>query len=323
MKRKDNLMPKKHVDRINDTLEYLTANNLDPDNLTRLDANARIQILSPLISIGGFRGFFKNPVKTQQRRALRALILTYLTRLNLPRNEVDALKHDFAQVSESTIRSQIAWAVQHANTTDGQARTNAAASALAATAAFPGVTGNGVDFNKWDFFNHTAGGAVNCYGAVLYWLFTGGAFSHRSLRSLMDNQTQANINQFVLAGNDPAALPQLNAGNAAGLHAGRIICLYTRGDPFAHMIMSVGGGNFVSNNTPLVRTAPNEANNLFDTLGVFTGINQAYLHTYKPVIFTFLQLQHIIPITGGGGYLGYAILEPLYTPWEGKHIWRR
>lgn len=322
-------MPSDDQNRIDDTVAYLQTHNLDPHGFTAAAARLQIKTLSPLISIGGFRGpkLFQKDSKTQQRRALRALMLTYLTRGHMPHAQVDALKSDFMEQPEWLIKSQIQWMVTHTNTTDAQARQNAANTAIAAANAGTFQSANGCNFNTWNFYptgGATPGGGLNCYGAVLYWLFLGGAFSHRWLLPLItiDNSQNA-IDAAVTGGVRPAAMPQLTAHNAGALAAGRAILLYTRGMPLGHVVISNGAGGFISNNTPLGSYAVGMGNDLFDCQNVFAGIDRNALHHHRPVQLTFNQLQNVCAVNPPGGYLGYAILDTAFAPWEGRPSWNR
>jgi hypothetical protein len=314
-------MPSEVQARISDTIKYLGDHGLDPDGATSVQAKTKPEKwLGPLLSIGGIRGLkiFQSDAKTQQRRALRGLLLTALVRANMPEGEVPRLKQDFSEQPESLLRSQILWLATHARTTDLDARIDAAVLALAAAGtAFP--TGNQFGCTKWDFAKNRPAQGLNCYGAVLYWLFMSGAFSHRWLLPLMKNSAQAAINKAVTGGRHTSSMDQLSHATDGG--TGRVILAYRPGFPLAHVMIADGKGNFVSNNTPSENCPKELLNDLTDCTGVFAGIDRTALRGHGPIKITFEQLKALVALRPKGSYQGHAVLSS--PPWEGKASWDR
>ncbi len=246
-------MAKTDQQRLTDTLGYIqttfgvTQRGIIAAQWARLD-NACKPMIHQALSLGGWRPFKSHfGDETTRRHALRAAIL------------VEAMMGDTLLTSLGTYKAT------HANRTktqlDALVRAHLNRVAVAATGGVPAVVTAAREgaIKPW---SNTAPSkyarwqvgvvpveAFNCYTALVYWAFQGGAVGHRFLL-----QWKAASMSFTPPPvNAAAAILKPNGGtigdnDLADVEAGCTVVFVRVGNPLGHTVMALGDGMCASQN---------------------------------------------------------------------------
>lgn len=238
--------------RIQDTLNYVQENIGLPErtqlHTALLNRGAEYDQISRNISLGAH--LFGNE---NQRHALRALLLChqlFITTVAARNQETQSTKKNHSGTSEALLRQRIrSWfTLSNANAP------NVCNLATANRATMP----------KWDNSALNPRQLIrgimpdqrfNCYNAVVFWAFQGGAIS---LRWIWNQWYPANTNQLQSAALLPGAvapLPPLDGNGEHPVPEANVIVMQRVGNPLGHTVMSIGNGLCISQNNKQILPA--------------------------------------------------------------------
>jgi hypothetical protein len=212
--------------------------------------------VSKAIGLGGIRGPMTtwNPDETIRRKALRSVLLAYLASDPVTLNDVPAaaaaLKAEFGRETEEDLEAQLTWFLHYDQTTVAQQVVQTARTHLNLLRTYENVQGWGRCL-EW----RRGGGApngFNCFSAVVWWAFQGGAISRRWLRTYWAHPLTHERCAELLK------VDQAAAASAASVPPGLTTIFQQSGNVLGHTVLSIGAGRCVSHNSVSPGAMPKE-----------------------------------------------------------------
>lgn len=240
-------MAKPTQTRILDTLNYIQ-NNIgiaernEVNNALPAPGLPAYNQISQNISLGFHIGGDVN-----QRHALRALLLchqVFITNVGVRNLETQNARQAHTNASQAALQQRIrSWFTL----TNGN-EANVCQLARANRAAMPLWNNNTLDFRNL-VRGTMPNQQFNCYNALVFWAFQGGAISLRWIW----NQWYPAANNFALQTTallpaPVAALPPLDGIGEHPVPQAHVVVMQRAGNPLGHTVMSIGNGLCISQN---------------------------------------------------------------------------
>jgi hypothetical protein len=262
------MAPKTQKERLDDTLDYLeeVTSKAKRKTVETLFDGLPDGITNPIHTALSLER--KNPFSKTWRRAVRAALFVNMAIRLVPDDMLAAEKTRLLGLSETNLKAEIKKYVDRItyDAIGGKSANEVALTAIACLDKMPiyDNSAGSIKFLDWEVGAYSDGNEpqMNCYTAVVYWAFHGGAISYKWLHKY-------SLASKTLGENDPGKAQQAMAGllkagrrieakaNSSGKYdipVGSTIIYETIYNPLGHTVMSDGKGNCISHNS--VRELP-------------------------------------------------------------------